>query len=271
MASRLLNQAPVYLDDAGAPVAGGTLYFYVNGDTNTPKNVYGDKALSVNLGATELLDAGGRAVNDIWLDGSYTVILKTAGDVQVWARDDVEAPSELPSQTSNGGKALFTDGTDASWEEVLELPDYSGANDDDVLKIVSGEPFWGAPDPVPDYAGAVLEQPVLLNERTTSQAVTATATLAINYALGSVVELAQATNITTLTFGNFGAANKWARMLIVRTKDNSGTARTIAWGSVKWAGGTPPSLTSTANAIDVIELWSNGTTVLGFSRGLAMA
>ena len=191
MASRLLNQAPVYLDDEGAPVAGGTLYFYVNGDTNTPKNVYGDKALSVNLGATELLDAGGRAVNDIWLDGSYTVVLKDASDVQVWARDDVEAASELPSQTSNGGKALFTDGTDASWEEVLELPDYSGANDDDVLKIVSGEPFWGAPDPVTDYAGAVLEQPVLLNERTTSQAVTATATLAINYALGSVVELAQ--------------------------------------------------------------------------------
>lgn len=271
MPVRLLNPAPVYLDDAGAPVAGGSLNFYVNGDTNTPKDVYGDKALSVNLGATELLDAGGRQVNDIWLDGSYTVILKDASDVQVWSRDDVEAPSDLPSQTGNGGKALFTDGTDASWEEVLEVPDYSGANDDDVLKIVAGEPFWGAPDPVPDYAGSVLEQPVFLNERTTSQAVTATATLALNYALGAVVELAQDTNITTLTFGNFGAANKWARMLIVRTKDNTATARTIAWGSVKWAGGTAPTLSSTANAIDVIELWSNGTTVLGFSRGLAMA
>jgi hypothetical protein len=271
MASRLLNQAPVYLDDAGAPVAGGTLYFYVNGDTNTPKNVYGDKALSVNLGATELLDAGGRQVNDIWLDGSYTVILKTAGDVQVWERDDVEAPSELPDVSGNNGKFVTVTAGAYALAEIEQLPDYSGANDDDVLKIVAGEPFWGAPDPVPDYAGSVLEQPVFLNERTTSQAVTATATLALNYALGAVVELAQDTNITTLTFGNFGAANKWARMLIVRTKDNTGTARTIAWGAVKWAGGTPPSLTSTANAIDVIELWSNGTTVLGFSRGLAMA
>jgi hypothetical protein len=271
MASRLLNQAPVYLDDAGAPVAGGTLLFYVNGDTNTPKDVYGDKDFSVNLGSTELLDAGGRAVNDIWLDGSYTVILRDSSLNLVWERDDVEAPSDLPAQAGNGGKSLFTDGTTASWEEVLEVPDYSGANDDDVLKIVSGEPFWGAPDPVEDYAGAQLEQPVLLNERFKSQAVTATATLALDYALGSVVELAQATSISTLTFSNFGAANKWARMLIVRTKDNSGTARTIAWGSVKWAGGTAPTLSSTANAIDVIELWSNGTTVLGFSRGLALA
>lgn len=271
MASRLLNQAPVYLDDAGAPVAGGTLYFYANGDTNTPKNVYGDKALTVNLGATELLDAGGRQVNDIWLDGAYTVVLKTAGGVQVWSRDNVEAPSELPSQTSNGGKFLTTSGTVASWATVRALPDYSGASDGDVLKIVTGAPFWGAASPITNYAGAQLEQPVLLNQREKSQAVTATATLALNYALGAVVELAQDTNITTLTFGNFGAANKWARMLIIRTKDNTATARTIAWGSVKWAGGTAPTLTATANAIDVIELWSNGSTVLGFSRGLAMA
>lgn len=271
MASRLLNQAPVYLDDAGAPVAGGTLYFYVNGDTNTPKDVYGDKDFSVNLGATELLDAGGRAVNDIWLDGSYTVILRDSSLDLVWERDDVEAPSDLPVQTSNGGKALFTDGTTASWEEVLELPDYSGADDDDVLKIVSGEPFWGAPAPVPDYAGAQLEQPVFLNQREKSQAVTATATLALNYALGSIVELAQDTNVTSLSFANFGAANKWARMLIIRTKDATATPRTIAWGSVKWAGGSAPTLSSTSGAIDVIELWSNGTVVYGFSRGLAMA
>lgn len=270
MASRLLNQATTYFSDAGTPVAGGTLFFYVNG-TLTPKNVFGDKALTVNLGATELLDAGGRQVNDIWLDGTYTVVLKTAGGVQVWSRDNVEAPSELPAQGSNGGKFLTTDGTSASWATVEALPDYTGANDNDVLKIVTGTPFWGAPDPVTNYAGAQLEQPVLLNQREKSQAVTATAILAINYALAPVIELAQDTNITTLTFSNFGAANKWARMLIIRTKDNTATARTIAWGTVKWAGGTAPTLTSTANAIDVIELWSNGTTVLGFSRGLAMA
>lgn len=270
MASRLLDQACVYFDDEGAPVAGGTLYFYENG-TLTPKSVYGEKALTTDLGATELLDAGGRQVNDIWLDGSYTVILKDADDVQVWARDDVEASSELPSPVGETGKVVRSDGSGYVLDDIDELPDYSAADDDDVCKIVGGVPVFGAPPVVSNYAGAQLEQPVLLNQREKSQAVTATATLAINYALGSVVELAQDTSISTLTFSSFGAANKWARMLIIRTKDATGTARTIAWGSVKWAGGTAPTLTATASGIDVIELWSNGTAIYGFSRGLAMA
>lgn len=270
MASRLLIQAGTYFGDDGTPVAGGTLYFYING-TLTPKDVFGDKALSVNLGATELLDAAGRQVNDIWLDGAYTVILKTAGGVQVWARDDVEAPSELPSPVGQTDKVASSDGNGYVLRTIQELPDYSAANDDDVVKLVGGIPVFGSPPVVSNYAGAELEQPVFLNQREKSQAVTGRATLAINYAAAPIVELSQDTNITTLTFANFGIAGKWARMLIIRTKDNTGTARTIAWGAVKWAGGTAPTLTATANGVDIIELWSNGTTVYGFSRGLAMA
>lgn len=270
MASRLLNQATVYLDDAGAPVAGGTLYFYETG-TLTPRDVYGEKALTTNLGSTELLDSGGRQVNDIWLDGAYTVILKDAAGVQVWSRDNVEAPSELPSQTGEVGKALKTDGTDPYWDTLQELPDYSGADDNDVVKIVGGVPVFGTVPVVTDYNGDTLEYPVLLNDRHSSQAVTAVATLDIDYALGGVIELAQAVNITSLTFSNFGTASEWAVMRIIRTKDATATARTIAWGSVKWAGGTAPTLTSTSGCIDIIDLWSNGTAVYGFSRGLAMA
>lgn len=78
-------------------------------------------------------------------------------------------------------------------------------------------------------------------------------------------------NITLLVFSGFGSANKWAQMVIIRTKDASVTARTIAWGSVRWAGGTAPTLSSAASAVDIIELWSNGTVIYGFSRGLAFA
>lgn len=270
MAVRQFDPAPVYFDDAGAPVAGGTLYFYETG-TLVAKDVYGEKALSTNLGATELLDSGGRAVNDIWLDGAYTVVLKDDQGVQVWSRDNVEAPSELPSQTGNVGKALKTDGTDPYWDTLQEVPDYSGADDSDVLKIVGGVPVFGVAPVTTDYAGETLEYPVLLNDRRTSQAVTATATLDLDYSLGGYVELAQAVSITTLTFSNFGSANEWAVMRIVRTKDATATARTIAWGSVKWAGGSAPTLTSTSGAIDIIELWSNGTAVYGRSLGLAYA
>jgi hypothetical protein len=272
MAARLLDQRPVYYTDDGLPAAGGTAYFYING-TTTPKDVYGDKALTVNLGATVDLDASGRLEDDVWLDGTYSVDVKDADGNSIWGGtlDDVEAPSELPSQTGNTGYALKTDGEDPYWALLRELPDYTGADDNDVVKIVGGVPVFGAAPAVTDYDGAELSDVVLVNARTSSQAVTATATLALDYLEGAVVELAQDTNVSTLTFLNFGNSGEWASMRIIRTKDNTATPRTIAWGAVKWAGGTAPTLSSTANAIDIIDLVSNGTAVYGFSRGAAFA
>jgi hypothetical protein len=269
MASRLLNQAPVYLDASGAPVAGGTLTFYDTG-TTTPRSVYAEKALTTDLGNVETLDSAGRSA-DIWLSGSYTVVLKDSDGAQIWSRDNVEAPSELPSQTGNTGKVLKTDGTDPYWDDADSLPDYSGADDNDVVKIVGGLPVFGTAPVVTDYNGSDLEKPVLFDHRYKSQAVTAAATLIIDYALGAHVELAQAVNITSLTFSNFGAANQIAHMVIWRTKDATADARTIAWGSVLFPGGTDPTLTQTTGAIDAIELWSNGTWIRGRSVGAAFA
>lgn len=265
MASRLLNQSPVYLDDDGQPVAGGTLYFYVSG-TTTPKDVYGDKAKTVNLGSTELLDSSGRQVNDIWLDGSYTVTLRDADAVQVWSLDDVDSLSELPSQTGNTGRFLTTDGTDASWAEISEVPSTASGDEGDVLTIVSGEAAWAAPASVGDFSGGAVTDGVLANVREKTQAVTASATTTINFVNGAVVLLAHGTDITSLVFQNFGASGEAATMTIVRTKDNSATARTINWGSVLFPGGSDPTLTQTANAVDVITLIStNGTQIVGSS------
>lgn len=266
MASRLLNQATTYFDNAGQPVAGGRLYFYQNGSLVTPKAVYGDKLLTANLGVTEDLDAAGRQVNDIWLNGTYTVVLKDADGVQVWARDDVETPSDLPSPVGETGKALISDGSEWVATEFEQLPSPAGGDNGDVLTIVAGEWAAAAPTPQGDFAGGEVSDAVLVNVREKTQAVTATATTTIDYSLGAVVLLAQAVDITSLVFTNFGASGETATMTIVRTKDNSATARTIAWGSVLFPGGTAPTLTQTANAVDVITLVStNGTQILGYS------
>ena len=92
------------------------------------------------------------------------------------------------------------------------------------------------------------------------QAVTAAASTTIDLALGQSVQLTQAVSITTLAFSNVPSGA--AVLTIRRTKDATGTARTIAWpASVKWAGGTAPTLTSTASAVDVISLLTlNGGT-----------
>lgn len=265
MASRLLNQATTYFDDLGAPVAGGMLYFYENG-TTTPKDVYGDKALTTNLGSTELLDSAGRQVNDIWLDGTYTVALEDADGVQVWSRDDVEAPSEIPAG-GLAGQVLASDGAgNIEWIDVEQVPLPSGGSEGDVLTIVSGVAAWDAPSAVTNFGGAEVSNGVLLNMTEKTQAVTAAATTTINFALGPVVLLSHGTDITSLVFTNFGATGKAATMTIIRTKDNSGTARTINWGSVLFPGGTDPTLTQTANAVDVITLIStNGTQIVGSS------
>lgn len=65
--------------------------------------------------------------------------------------------------------------------------------------------------------------------------------------------LNQAVDITTLTFSNVPAGA--GVLSIRRVKDATTTARTIAWpASVKWPGGTAPTLSSTASATDEISL-----------------
>lgn len=72
-------------------------------------------------------------------------------------------------------------------------------------------------------------------------------------------------NITTLTISNPDAASGVVNdFAVVFTAD--GTARTITWpASVKWSGGSAPTMTSTSGKVDIMEFMSpdNGTTWYG--------
>lgn len=77
------------------------------------------------------------------------------------------------------------------------------------------------------------------------------------------------TDSPTFTFSNLAARKAITLVLI---QDGTGS-RTVTWpASVDWPGGTAPTLTTTAGAVDVITLFvrSDGTTVLGFTAGLDM-
>ena len=80
--------------------------------------------------------------------------------------------------------------------------------------------------------------------------------------LSTVFNVALNASVTTLTITPADAnVNSF---LLLFTAD--GTPRTVAWGaSVKWAGGTPPTLTSTAGQVDVFTFFSpdGGTTWYG--------
>jgi hypothetical protein len=128
---RILDQDPVYFDLQGNLANGGHLRFYESG-TTTPKSVYADESLSVSNGAEVLIGSDGRATVDIWGDGlgPYRVRLYDANETLITERDDVDLPggsgSALPSQTGHAGEALFTDGANPAWAEVLQVPDPTG-------------------------------------------------------------------------------------------------------------------------------------------------
>jgi hypothetical protein len=94
-------------------------------------------------------------------------------------------------------------------------------------------------------------------------------TLTINLLNGNLFTCPLNANITTLTISNTPSTSGVAIGFgLAFTAD--GTLRTVTWpASVKWAGGTAPTLTSTNGKIDVLSLLTtnNGTNWLGFVGG----
>jgi hypothetical protein len=86
-------------------------------------------------------------------------------------------------------------------------------------------------------------------------------TLTLNCSLGNVFQVALNAAITTLTISNIPTTGNAFGITLAFTMD--GTARAVTWGaSIKWSGGTAPTLTSTNNKVDIFVLttWDGGTT-----------
>lgn len=95
-----------------------------------------------------------------------------------------------------------------------------------------------------------------------AQSVTASgAATTIDFASGDVVTLTLNAS-TTLTLNNPISGLYY---LLKCVQDATGS-RTITWpASVKWSGGTAPTLTTTASKTDLITFWWDGTNYFGTS------
>lgn len=82
----------VPLDDNGAPVPSGKLYFERTG-TSTDQDTYSDSTLSTPNANPVVLNSAGRLTTHVYGDPSsgfdYRVRLTTSADVEVWSFDDV--------------------------------------------------------------------------------------------------------------------------------------------------------------------------------------
>jgi hypothetical protein len=102
--------------------------------------------------------------------------------------------------------------------------------------------------------------------------VTASASTTLSLSNGNVFYLTMAASITSLTIS--GATSGKACSFALYAKQDSTGSRTITWpSSVKWASGSAPTLSTAANALDILvfESVDGGTNWYGSLVGTAFA
>ena len=148
-AFRPFDPFQVFTDQHGELATGGQLVFFTTG-TTTPKSVFADMGLTVNLGNSIGIGTDGRpsvggSPTDIWGTDAYRVRLLDANGVQIGPdRDNVAIPgggaAALP--TPFIANALLTnDGALAEWITTILMPDPTG-HANDILGTDGTAVFW---------------------------------------------------------------------------------------------------------------------------------
>lgn len=97
---------------------------------------------------------------------------------------------------------------------------------------------------------------------------TATGAVSVNCENGPLHNLTLTGNVV-FSFTNPVGSGSTSTLTLVITQDGTG-GRTITWpAAVKWAGGTAPTLTTTASAVSILTFFTSdgGTTWYGFLSG----
>lgn len=103
---------------------------------------------------------------------------------------------------------------------------------------------------------------------TVSSPTISSGTLTLNLETSNIFTVSLNAAITTITITNVPASGSGASFTLIFTAD--GTARAVTWpSSIKWAGGTAPTLTSTSGKVDSFAFFTSdgGTTWQGYIGG----
>ncbi len=279
-----LNPNPIVLNSSGqltVPVYFGSVYNYkelltdANGATVSPwpfDNLPAASAATPALTGFERLYLPW--VSFTAASSPVTLGVSAAGNGYECDCTSGSITIDLPAAATEGlaGTGYFFKRIDSSISNSLSIVPNGGDNIDGVNAPLGVGPGYSGVYLVSD--GAQWLTYSFFNQSAsrvvTSQAVTASSTsLAINMALGWDVALSLAANVGassgTFTVTNWPASGALGKLTLEIA--NTGPYGITAWpGTVYWAGGAPPVITSGSGALDTIMLTSRdgGNTFRGY-------
>jgi hypothetical protein len=167
--------------------------------------------------------------------------------------------------TSSAAEINKLDGLTATTTELNYL-DVTAVGTAEASKAVTSDGSL-----VTNFADGVVQRPELKDYSETKTALSAAASVTIDIVNGNVFTITPDQN-TTFVFSNPSATGKSCAFTLVWTQDSSD--RTITWpGSVDWAGGSAPDVTSGSGKIDIYTFFTMdaGTIWYGFQAGAEMS
>jgi hypothetical protein len=219
--------------------------------------------VSISNGSTGVIycDGGGAtaAVKSIIDSTTLTTLGITASAAELNILDGVTATTAelniLDGVTSTTAELNILDGVTATAAE-LNYNDITTLGTSEASKVVTAD------------ANGVVTFDNGISEEFTAVTSSSNATT-VNSRDGTVFSHTLTEN-TTFTFSNPAASGKASGFSLKIVQDASASGYTVTWpAAVDWSGGTTPTLTSAANAVDQFVFYTHdgGTTYYGFLAG----
>ena len=111
-------------------------------------------------------------------------------------------------------------------------------------------------------SGQTLTNPTITNYTETTYTANTSTAITVSLSNGTV-QILTLTGNATITMPTAGAGKSF---IIFLRQDATGS-RTVTWSTVNWAGGTAPTITSTASKQDIYSFFSDGTSWYGVTVG----
>ena len=238
MAVRHISPRFQALDTAGKLAAGAKLRFYDPG-TTTPRTVYSDSALSVAITQPVVADSAGMFVQIYMPTGTYKTTLHSSADVLLFTDDNVDPALS----TAAGAIAIASGGTGGTTAAAARsnLAVFSQAAGDALdARVATAEATIAAPilAAVSAQTYAASFTPVFTSSQ--SRSVTLTGNITIN--------------APTVTAGQ--------RIRLILIQDATGNRTWTVNSAFDFGGEYVPPLSTTANAVDVLEGFARTTGII---------